>query len=308
MRRKLGVVAAAFALAATMATTVSAAAPGDYPEYESWFCAPPAEKMPFTDGDWIPQGLTKWGEDRLVISYDHWDKPDGEADPVNSRLAIVDRATGRFIKWLRLDTDGHVGGLAMTSEWLWVATDGWVYRYKRSQLGKASGSDVYRSYAKNVKGAASYAFAEGETVWVGDFTSGNDYQWMYQYTQNADDELIYKQDRRTPSKVQGVALTPTKIIWSQSYGRGNPSKLIIWKRDEAYDRDHYEYGNVVEAPSMSEGLVILRNRLVVIYESGSNKYDGTGPGGQARDVTRRFYFGEIPNWTDGWGNRCSGWG
>lgn len=287
MRIARAMTAAVLAVTVAVTVSVSASAAG-YDEYESYFDSHSTD-MPFTNSKWVPQGLTKRGEDQLVISY--YDR----FEDANSRIAIVNRATGARVKWLRLDTKGHVGGLAMTRDWLWVANGGYLYRYKRSQLGQDSGTTIHRSASINVKGKASYAYAEGETVWVGDFSSGDDYQWMYQYRVSGG-SLSYAQDRRTPSKVQGVALTPTKIIWSQSYGRENDSKLIIWKRDRTYDRN-WDYGNVVVAPPMSEGLVIANGRLFVAYESGSDKYDGTADGDRAKVVIRKLHHGTIPPWT-----------
>lgn len=294
MRRKLGVVAAAFALAATMATTVSASAiPPQYPEYHVYFESHRID-MPLVKDRWVPQGLTKWGEDRLIISY--YDR----FETTWSRIAIVDRATGARIKWLRLDTKGHVGGLAKTKEWLWVATSGHVYRYSHRQLSKPTGKMMLRGYDKDVKGKASYAYAEGENVWVGNFDAGDDPQWMYRYSITSDDKLTYEEDRRTPSKVQGVALTPTKIIWSTSHGRKNDSTLIVWKRDEAYDEDDDQYGNEIVAPPMTQGLAIANGKLFVDYESCSDKYNGSANDGKGRAsvIICKLHYGTIPSWSD----------
>jgi hypothetical protein len=46
-----------------------------------------------------------------------------------SRIAIVDRNSGRYIKTLLLRTTGHVGGLCMTqSGHLWVAANKKLFR------------------------------------------------------------------------------------------------------------------------------------------------------------------------------------
>jgi hypothetical protein len=78
-------------------------------------------KIPGHDTRWIPQGLTYWPEqDALIISY-----YDGEHGK-NSRLAVIDRESGAKQKILELPEDGHVGGLAMTPSYLWVASSGKV--------------------------------------------------------------------------------------------------------------------------------------------------------------------------------------
>lgn len=297
-RRLRAVVCAALAVLCTTVPTgaAQAAEHGDYTEYYSHFDTGPAY-IPFVDTKWVPQGLTKWGEDQLVISY--YDSSGSE----NSRIAVTDRSTGDLVKWLKLDTKGHVGGLAMTSSHLWVASGGSLRRYSRSALGStASGGQLTVQTSVDVLGSASYAFAQGDTVWVGNFTwnydsfgnkvcpsynASSDWDWMYQYRVNSDGSLTYLQDRRTPGAVQGVAVTSEKLIWSTSCGRDNDSRIVVWNRDYAFDAN-WDHGNVIVAPNMSEGMVIAGGRLQVVYESGSAYYS------DADYRVRTVHHGVIP--------------
>jgi hypothetical protein len=65
--------------------------------------------IPGHDSRWIPQGLTYWPDrEALIISYYDGDKK------LNSRLAVIDRASGKKQSIFELPERGHVGGLAMS--------------------------------------------------------------------------------------------------------------------------------------------------------------------------------------------------
>jgi hypothetical protein len=115
----LAVVATALAVPA-----LAGAEPARYRAYYERFSHGPA-LLPGHDTSLVPQGLTYWVKrDALIVSY-----YDSDGGP--SRLAIVDRAGGRYIKTLLLRTTGHVGGLGMTlSGYLFVASDGKLFRYR----------------------------------------------------------------------------------------------------------------------------------------------------------------------------------
>ena len=100
-----------------------AAEPPRFRAYYKVFHRGPAT-VPGLESSLVPQGLTYWAaRDGLIISYyDTAHRP--------SRIAIIDRKTGRYIKTLLLRTTGHVGGIGMTqSGHLWVASDGKIFRY-----------------------------------------------------------------------------------------------------------------------------------------------------------------------------------
>jgi hypothetical protein len=117
--------ASAFGRALAVVVAVALAAPAiagaaDPPRYRAYydvFDRGPAN-VPGLETSLVPQGLTYWAaRDALIISY--YDTAGGP-----SRIAVVDRNSGRCIKTLLLRTTGHVGGLGMTqSGHLWVATN-----------------------------------------------------------------------------------------------------------------------------------------------------------------------------------------
>jgi hypothetical protein len=283
--RRLALVLAVLLGSTVLVPTAAQAAPSRFDEYYTYFDTG-KKWIPFHDTRWVPQGLTKLGENTLVISY--YDR----SDKLNSRIALIDRVSGRYLRTYNLDVKAHVGGLAMTSKYFWVSEGGHLRRYARSALSGPSGGTLHTQKRVDVKGHGSYVFAEGETLWTGTF---NHYHrdWMYQYRVNGNGTLTYLQDRYTPSNVQGVVVTSTRIVWSQSYGRNSDSKLIVWPRSKAYNGSA-KIGNWITAPNMSEGMVIAGGEIQVVFESGANAYNGHDDGDAASYIIRSVHHGKMP--------------
>lgn len=259
----------------------SAATPSKYArEYYKYFKLGP-RAIPLSDTVWTPQGLTSWGNDKLIISYydgrqhkpndprwSAWLKKHG---PDKSRLVIVHRDTLRPIKTLILNTTGHVGGLAMAGGYLWVAQDGVLWCYPASRLNAASGTLIHATRSADVASKCSYAFAEGANVWVGSFNEKHR-DTMYRYSVSGG-KLTRREELPTPSKVQGVAVVGNRIIWSTSYGNVD-SRFVVWPRRTKYNGDP-DIGNWITAPPRSEGIAYANGHLHVVYESSSKVFDTT---------------------------------
>lgn len=141
-----------------------------------------AALIPGHDTGLVPQVLTDWvARDALIISY-----YDGAGGP--SRIAIVDRERGRYIKTLMLRSTGHVGGLGMTiSGHLWVANRGKLVRYPASTLERgADGGTITADRTFDVP-ASSFAGVRGNDIWVGKFArSGTPRAYPYHVTGDGD--------------------------------------------------------------------------------------------------------------------------
>ncbi len=258
---------------ATSVAASAAAAPARYDRYYRYMDTG-RSRIPWSDTKWVPQGLAKNGENELLISY--YDSSKRE----NSRIAVIDRVSGKYKRYYRLPHRGHVGGLATTYQYVWVTYGGKLQRYARSEFTRPSGSTIGWTYQRDVVGSASYAFGSGNEVWVGNFNWERDgtcptkrvaNDRMYRYAVTSTGGLAYRESRVTPSKVQGVAMDGTKIVWSQSCGRRNDSKLIVWPRNRTYNGD-FRYGSAITAPNMSEGMVIAGGELQVVFEAASASY------------------------------------
>jgi len=75
--------------------------------------------------------------------------------------------------------------------------------------------------------------------------------------------------------VQEVIVTSTRIVWSQSFGRDNDSRLIFWPGGTT-DNGGSTIGNWLAAPNMSERLVVAGGQIHVIFESCTEEHDGRG--------------------------------
>src|SRR3954454_8591191 len=155
---------AACVLILALPATAGAADPKRYKTYYKLFNRGNA-KIPGHDTRWIPQGLTYWPEqDALIISY-----YDGQ-HVKNSRLAVIDRASGTKKKILELPEQGHVGGLAMSRLYLWVANSGKLSRISKSALADTGNGGRLRVDSTQKAPATSFATMEGDHIlWLGNY-------------------------------------------------------------------------------------------------------------------------------------------
>jgi hypothetical protein len=223
-------------------------------------------KVPGLDSSLVPQGLTYWAaRDALIISYyDTAHRP--------SRIAIVDRKSGRYIKTLLLRTTGHVGGIGMTqSGHLWVASNGKIFRYPASTLDRgAEGQTVDSDRTYNVE-ASSFVGVHGNDLWVGRCAPGCSKDkgppFAYPYRVDAFGGLNRSGPALpVPAHTQGMAVTDRHFIFSSSLHRDADSTITSVGRGAAGDGPH------LTAPNMAEGMVVAGGEIHVLYESGAKKY------------------------------------
>ena len=252
---------AALAAVALAAPAVAGAAdPPRYRAYYKVFHRGPAN-VPGLNTSLVPQGLTYWAaRDALIISY--YDTAGGP-----SRIAIVDRKTGRYIKTLLLRTTGHVGGIGMTqSGHLWVANNNKLFRYPASTLDRGAEARIVDSDRTYQVPASSFVGVRGNDLWVGQFKrSGTPF--AYPYRANAFGGLQRSGPAfPVPTRTQGMAVTDRHFIFSRSYGRNNDSQITSLGRGSAGN------GPTLTAPNMAEGMVFAGGEIQVLYESGAKHY------------------------------------
>lgn len=255
----------ALAVLAVVALTAPALAAADEParfrEYYQVFHRGPAD-VPGLGSGLVPQGLTYWPQhDALIISY-------YDADHHPSRIAIVDRQSGRYIKTLLLRTTGHVGGIGMTqSGHLWVASDGKLFRYPASTLDRGSeGATIDSDHTYKVE-ASSFIGVQGNNLWVGEFSDKPGAARAYPYQVDAAGALSRSGAAvPVPVNTQGMAVTDRHFIFSSSSGRNHHSTIASFSRGVAIDGPH------LIAPNMAEGMVAAEGEVYVLYESGAKKY------------------------------------
>lgn len=260
MRRSLAAVTVA--VAALFLMPHGSALADDPPRYQTYYSifTRGQAHIPYLDTTpYVPQGLAYWpAADAMIVSYYH-------EDGGHARLAVLDRTTSRHLKTLVLGDTGHAQALAVSTNYLWLATTGRMVRYSLADVARTSDGATLPENADFVLKAHSFVEVTGNRMYVGSFhtdTTGT----AYRYTLNAAEEPVYDDHTFTvPSRVQGMAITPAHFVWSRSYGRDADSELTVDPRDGAISRR-------VVAPNMSEDLATVGGELYVVYESGARKY------------------------------------
>lgn len=174
---------------------------------------------------------------------------------------------GALIKEILLDNaDGtpftkHAGGVAVSKNSVWLASDGKLYRIPLSTIESAPATSHIRLDASvNVPVLASYTSFSDGILWVGEFEYARD-KYITDKSHHRDEDLTawtvgYKlaengEDGYDPatgikstalggdvaipdcvlwhgSKIQGFAVAGNRIVMSSSYGRRNDSSLMIY--------------------------------------------------------------------------------
>ena len=295
----------------------------------------------------IPQGMDVWQEKEwLLISGYFQDKTYSDC----SVLFAVDLNTGEFVGEYSLKNasgsnhTSHVGGVAVAGDNLYLSNSSSLYRIDLAQLEQAApkGTLTIRETIR-VPVRASFCNYSGGILWVGDFyIPGNssystpDYQKMknngggtygawcvgYELTDETENgfrteswsqesgymvpDCIFSIDQ----KIQGFAVVGSRVALSQSYGRTNDSKILLyenpmesaphqtvelggktvplWFLDGSLDMESYT------APPMTEGLASFDGTLLILFESGATYYKDDG----GINPTDRVWVMHLPEEND----------
>ncbi|HUX19798.1 MAG TPA: hypothetical protein VMW69_01075 [Spirochaetia bacterium] len=267
----------------------------------------------------VPQGLAFDPHDNLILISAYFDVS------LPSVLMALNGTTGKLAKtvWLAgtdgTPLDGHVGGLAISPSFLWVASDIGVYRYKLTDFDAAAdGAALLSDGLFSTDVVASFATYSDGVLWVGEFAyyglGGGDYQTETSHHLSAPDgsahhALVagYRIDTPSaaihgevpdylvsiPDRVQGIAFFDSDLYLSLSYGRRNESTLEAYrnplesppalefasrsgKRIPLWFLDSGNRVSSTAAPPMMEGIAPVSDRLLILFESGAEKYRSTG--------------------------------
>jgi hypothetical protein len=248
----------------------------------------------------------------IFISY-YFDKH------IPSSVSVIDRSNNTTIDTFALKESessfhyGHVGGLAVNDNVVWVSSGGKVYEYKISDITKSSPlRALVPSRVTETETKASFVTYYQKVLFVGEFAYERKYRtknshhmenrngvkhyaWVCGYTiENKRNGLKYIFSIR--QKVQGICITDNYIFLSISYGRRNRSIIAIYKnplnekphRTVTLENElkvplwYLDGKNIIKEmdfPPMSEGITMIDDKLAVLSESGAEKYQqgGVGP-------------------------------
>ena len=259
------------------------------------------EQIPGLSEGFVPQGLSYDGEGGYLHS--------GYGDGHLLKLFLV---KGEDVKQVTpVDEggnpwEGHGGGIARAGDYVYVASESKLIIFRYDDLKNAQdGASVASIGIFPVDTQASFCFASGNFIYVGEFYRAGDYETNpthHKTTPAGDDHKAlvscYLLDHNGAlaeeyplysisirDQVQGFAVQGDTFILSSSWGVTS-SKLDFYKgltnKGEMievsgksvplYYLDSATHQKTVDMPAFSEGLTIVGDRVVISFESACNKY------------------------------------
>ena len=220
------------------------------------------------------------------------------ADHSASRIYVTDEKNQSYYVTLTQSGKaftGHVGGIALHGNTVYLANDGRLHLLSLQALLTAEdGSSVDVGTGIEVNNQASFAYANDQYVYVGEFHNGDAYVTDHPY--NTPDGMNYaivsrythgdltRPDRiySIRNEVQGFCVTPDgQMVLSTSYGLAD-SHYYIYDESKAMESGELLDGvpvyylinceKEIKGPAMAEGLAWYDGKVITLTESASNKY------------------------------------
>ncbi len=206
----------------------------------------------------IPQGMAYWVDEEMLIISNYMD------DFTAGALTLIDMESNllKAVHYL-FNADGsphkgHLGGLAISREYLWIASGPGIYAVPLTVLSAAENHGaIILPEPVLTETKASFATFHDGVLWIGEFVSadGNytvskahhvktrsgavNKAWMGGYrldavsdmlsdTYTADGKLVPDYIISIPNEIQGAVFADYRLFLSASYGRRNNSRLLIY--------------------------------------------------------------------------------
>lgn len=219
-------------------------------------------------------------------------------DKSPSRIYVTDTDDNAYFVTLAKDGKsftGHVGGISMRGDTVYLANGSRLYSFPLASVLDAKEGDVVEiGEGVKVNSSASFCYADENYVYVGEFHDGGKYvtDHYYDTAEGAHYAIISRYshgDLECPDRiysirdrVQGVCFTPDgRVVLSTSYGLSS-SHYYVYNEEDARDSGEtldgapvYYLENClrdVKGPAMAEGLDYLDGRIITLTESASDKY------------------------------------
>ena len=234
--------------------------------------------------DQCPQGLCVTEEHILVTSYST-----GNHENYGS-LYVFDRRTGAYLVTLSMKKGSHLGGICYDGENLWICHSNYrtierldyalVKEIARHQPGRTVELTQKHEEYRVSNSPSCITFFSGK-LWIATHTRFfKSIMKSYRYSGGALEEC---EEFAIPDKVQGVAFDEDGHVYlSTPFGRDKSSYIKVYR--SAYDliKRPEKPAECVEMPPCSEELAIAGDELLVLFESGAQKYmEGTDGKGKA---------------------------
>ena len=259
----------------------------EYYDIEETVCKNPGLRDGF-----VCQGICATDNDVILVSgY----MKDGSA----SRIYLTtenDESRFVFLSQNGKPFTGHAGGIASAQGKAYIASDDSIFTLPLQTLMNAEdGETVDIGEGVKVNNSASYAYSDGEYLYVGEFHDGGKYTIVGHENDTKEGRHYaicskYALDDLTKpvkvysvrNKVQGICFTPDgKVVMSTSYGLKS-SYYYVYNEAEATESGKTMDGapvyyldtlvDEVKGPAMAEGLAYYDGEVITLTESASDKY------------------------------------
>ena len=228
--------------------------------------------------DQCPQGLCVTEEHILVTSYST-----GNHENYGS-LYVFDRRTGAYLVTLSMKKGSHLGGICYDGENLWICHSNYrtierldyalVKEIARHQPGRTVELTQKHEEYRVSNSPSCITFFSGK-LWIATHTRFfKSIMKSYRYSGGALEEC---EEFAIPDKVQGVAFDEDGHVYlSTSFGRDKSSYIKVYRSAYDLSKRPEKPAECVEMPPCSEELAIAGDELLVLFESGAQKYmEGT---------------------------------
>ncbi len=234
--------------------------------------------------DQCPQGLCVTEEHILVTSYST-----GNHENYGS-LYVFDRRTGDYLATLSMKKGSHLGGICYDGENLWICHSNYrtierldyalVKEIAKHQPGRTIELAQKHEEYRVLNSPSCITFFSGK-LWIATHTRFfKSIMKSYRYSGGALEEC---EEFAIPDKVQGVAFDEDGHVYlSTSFGRSKSSYIKVYRSAYDLSKQPEKPAECVEMPPCSEELAIAGDELLVLFESGAQKYmEGTDGKGKA---------------------------
>ena len=286
----------------------------DWKAYSIWtYVDDKSIVVPGLRQNFVPQGIAYWSDENLFIISGYFLPAE---NGIKSALIGVNASSGKLDGVYMLADkfgkriDGHFSGVAVTDKNLYLSHNKYLLQVPLESLKKAeSGSivGIASRYEVGIRdGGCNYA---DDVLWVCEHRRNggtNGFGRMIGYRVRDSGELMPYCLFLVPEKVQGITVTESgRLVFSISYGRKNPSTILVYEDPRETTPDGYELlGNAevpvwelkedcaamkLTAPPMSEGCCTVGEKIYLIYESASYLYRDFTPNNRSVDPTDRIW-------------------
>ncbi len=255
--------------------------------------------------DYVPQGLA-YGKGYFFQTQYNWRYPQQDS------IIVIHKANGEFVKAVYI-AEGHVGGAAVKGNWLYVVTNlqnntktngqGRLRTYSIDRILKTKHAGyVPTRWTTDIGRPGQYAGAfigiSGKFIYYGTHTADTSYTrngQMWHHDISRSGKPVKPANPSTfaiPPNVQGVAVSGSRFLFSQSWDRDCWSRFTVTGAIPAIG------GKSVFGPSMVEDMTKAGSKIYLTYESAAHLYTGGDGSNHSRNAVKYVAAGSLKGFMD----------